>query len=219
MKVTLSSAKSHRPRRTPGCGLFIALALSIVCRPAQSGGIYRYVDSDGTVTYSSIKPRYGAFETVVPSCLASYINCDLARSDWSRIPLNYTAYRYQIAAAARRYGVDPALLRAVVHAESDFNAAAVSKAGAQGLMQLMPTIQQKFGVTDPYDVVQNLDAGARLLKSLLAKYRNNVKFAVAAYSAGTDAVERYSGIPPYPETRNYVRRVTQLYLRYQRSNF
>lgn len=197
----------------------MVLVLCTVSCPARPDGIYKYVDRDGTVTYSSVKPRRGPFETVIPSCLTSYINCDLSGSDWSRVPLNYTAYRHQIVLAARRYDVDPALLRAVVHAESNFNTMAVSKAGAQGLMQLMPQIQRKFGVTNPYNVAQNLDAGAHLLKSLLMKYRNNVKFAVAAYSAGADAVERYSGIPPYPETRNYVRRVTQLYSRYQRRNF
>lgn len=195
------------------------LTLAIAVGAAHASGIYKYVDSNGTVTYSAIKPRHGAFERIEPSCLTDYIGCKLAGSDWSRVPLNYTAYRKQIRAAAHRYGVDAALLRAVVHAESNFNRTATSKVGAQGLMQLMPKTQRKFGVTDPYDVKQNLSGGARLLKSLLVRYRNNIRFAVAAYSAGVGAVERYHGIPPYSETRNYVRRVVQLYSRYRNISF
>lgn len=194
----------------------LTVALTLVTEPATAADIYKYVAADGTVTYSAFKPRRGSFEKLQPSCLLAYIGCDLARSDWSRVPLNHSAYRQLIADAASRHGVDPALLRALIHAESNFNHQAVSRAGAQGLMQLMPQTQKLFGVKDPYNVGQNVEAGTRLLKQLLMKYRNDIKIAAAAYNAGEKAVERYRGVPPYEETQNYVRRVSQLYTRYRK---
>lgn len=193
------------------------LAVILLARPLAAEGdeIFKYVAPDGTVTYSAFKPRSGAFEKLEPSCLLSYIGCELARSDWSHIPLNRTAYQQLIIDAATRHSVDPALVRALIHAESNFNHEALSRAGAQGLMQLMPQTQKLFGVKNPYHVGQNVEAGTRLLKQLLVKYHNNVKFAAAAYNAGEKAVERYRGVPPYEETQNYVRRVTQLYSRYR----
>jgi len=187
--------------------------------PLTAGGdeIFKYVAADGTVTYSAFKPRTGAFEQIEPSCLLSYIGCDLARADWNHVPLNHTAYRQLILDVATRHKVDPALVRAMIHAESNFNHEALSRAGAQGLMQLMPETQKLFGVKNPYNVGQNVEAGTRLMKQLLVKYRNDIKFAAAAYNAGETAVERYRGVPPYEETQNYVRRVTQLYHRYRKA--
>lgn len=201
------------PRARRGIVLWGALLLS-VASPADE--IFKYVDADGTVTYSAFKPRSGAFEKIEPNCLLSYLGCELSRADWSRIPLNTTAYQELIVEVTSRHGVDPALVRALIHAESNFNHQAKSRAGAQGLMQLMPATQSRYGVNNPYDVGQNIEAGTRLLKSLLVRYQNNIKFAAAAYNAGEKAVERYQGVPPYEETQNYVRRVTQLYGRYRR---
>lgn len=189
--------------------------LLLVALPTTASEIYKYTAPDGTVTYSQDKPRSLHYEKLEPDCLFSYLGCTLSRSDWSRIPLNHRDYQQPIRQAAERHGLEPALIRAVVHAESNFNHRAVSRAGAQGLMQLMPKTQLKLGVRDPFDVHENLDGGTRLLKELLARYRNDIRLAAAAYNAGPDAVERYRGIPPYPETRNYVRRVTQLYSRYR----
>lgn len=184
--------------------------------PLVADDIYKYVAADGTVTYSYLKPRSGTFEQLEPNCLISYIGCELSRSDWSRVPLNLSAYNELIYNVATRHGVEPALVRALIHAESNFNHQAVSRAGAQGLMQLMPATQKRFGVKNPYNVGQNVEAGTRLLKSLLLRYKNNIKFAAAAYNAGETAVERYQGVPPYEETQNYVRRVSQLYSRYRK---
>jgi len=195
---------------------FLLAAMLLSCSMnASADEIFKYVAADGTVTYSAFKPRSGSFEKLEPNCLLSYIGCDLARADWNHVPLNHTAYRQLITDVASRHGVDPALVRALIHAESNFNEQALSRAGAQGLMQLMPVTQKKFGVKNPYNVGQNVDAGTRLLKQLLVKYRNDVKIAAAAYNAGIDAVERYRGVPPYEETQNYVRRVTILYSRYR----
>ncbi|HEV8198809.1 MAG TPA: lytic transglycosylase domain-containing protein [Candidatus Polarisedimenticolia bacterium] len=108
---------------------------------------------------------------------------------------------------ARRHGVDEPLVHAVIEVESKYNPKAVSRAGAMGLMQLMPKTANRFSVADAFDPVQNVDAGVRYLKELLERYSGQVRLALAAYNAGEEAVERHGGIPPYRETIDYVKRV------------
>lgn len=119
-------------------------------------------------------------------------------------------FRALFEEAARRYGLDPGLLWAVARAESGLNPAAVSPAGAVGLMQLMPSTARALGVSDPFDPVQNVDAGARYLRQQLERF-GDIRLALAAYNAGPGAVQRYGGIPPYRETRQYVERVLALW--------
>jgi hypothetical protein len=114
-------------------------------------------------------------------------------------------------AAARRHGLDPALVMAVVGVESAFAPNAVSPKGAQGLMQLMPGTAATLGVADAFDPAQNLDGGVRHLRSLMGRYRGDLRRALAAYNAGEGAVARHGGVPPYRETQDYVRRVMARY--------
>lgn len=120
----------------------------------------------------------------------------------------------QIARTAERYRLDRELLAALVEAESGFDASVVSSAGAKGLMQIMPETLADYGVRDPFDPVTNLDAGARYFRSLLQQFGGNVEMALAAYNAGPGVVERYRAVPPYRETRAFVRRVLALYGEY-----
>jgi len=116
-----------------------------------------------------------------------------------------------IEQAARRHNVDANLVRALIRVESNFNSKAVSRKGAMGLMQLMPSTARQLKVTNPFDPDQNVDAGVRHLKKLLQDFNGNVKLSLAAYNAGAGAVHRSAGIPNYAETRNYVSRITSLY--------
>jgi len=121
------------------------------------------------------------------------------------------AFREMITTAAMGEGVDPGLVEAMVAVESGFTPWAVSRKGAMGLMQLMPSTARQLKVTNPFDPQQNVDAGVRHLKKLLESYGGDVKLSLAAYNAGAGAVARSAGIPRFAETQNYVRRITNLY--------
>ena len=127
--------------------------------------------------------------------------------DYRALPAT-VAYNDAIIEAAELYKLDPNLIRAIIRAESAFNPFAVSRTGAQGLMQLMPAVAEELNVLDPFDPRQNIFGGARYLRQLLDRNDGNINLAVASYNAGPGAVDRYNGIPPYRETRNYVKKVT-----------
>jgi soluble lytic murein transglycosylase-like protein len=132
---------------------------------------------------------------------------DWAFSERNRVPA--TPYGDEIFAAARRHSLNPALVAALVRTESAFDSAAVSPKGARGLMQLMPATARRFGLggDEIFDPVQNLDAGSRYLRWLLDRFDGDVVRALAAYNAGEGTVDRYGGVPPFRETRDYVRRI------------
>jgi soluble lytic murein transglycosylase-like protein len=142
---------------------------------------------------------------------ASGADTTASGSDTTASGSDPSAYTAAIDAAGQKYGIDPKLLQSVIQQESGFNPNATSSAGAQGLMQLMPSTAGSLGVTDPYDPAQSIDGGAQYLSSKLQEYGGNTSLALAAYNAGSGAVARYGGIPPYPETQNYVQSVTDRY--------
>lgn len=117
-----------------------------------------------------------------------------------------------VSQISKRHGVDEKLVKAVIQQESGFNPKATSHCGARGLMQLMPGTAKTLGVKDSYNPVQNVDGGVRHLKWLLSKYNGNVILALAAYNAGSGAVDKYDGVPPYAETQNYVKSILKNYL-------
>jgi soluble lytic murein transglycosylase-like protein len=122
------------------------------------------------------------------------------------------AFQTLVGELSARHGVDPDLVHAVIQQESGYNPRAVSGAGAQGLMQLMPGTAQQLGVTNAMDPVQNVDGGVRYLKSQLERFNGNIPLALAAYNAGPGAVQKHGGVPPYKETQGYVRRILANYL-------
>ncbi|QNU67663.1 lytic transglycosylase domain-containing protein [Ruminiclostridium herbifermentans] len=117
--------------------------------------------------------------------------------------------------ASAKYGVDKNLIRAVMKQESSFNPTSISSSGAQGLMQLMPGTAASLGVTDPFDIVQNINGGVLYLRDQLSNFKGDISLALAAYNAGPNSVIKYDGIPPYAETQNYVKKVTEYYNQYQ----
>lgn len=134
--------------------------------------------------------------------------------NWNITPLKQKLYANEVNAAANAFGVDKALVRAIIHAESWFEPNALSSAGAQGLMQLMPATQERFGVSKPHDPQQNITAGVKYLAWLMKEFDQDIERVMAAYNAGENAVKRYNGVPPFNETREYLRRVNILYQRY-----
>lgn len=126
-------------------------------------------------------------------------------------------YAKQFKAASKSTGVEDAWLRSIAHAESGFDANALSPKGAQGVMQLMPEVSKQYGVVDPYSSVESINAGAKHLKGLLKRYKNDLTLVAAAYNAGIGAVTRYKGVPPYAETQAYVEKVQALHQRYRQA--
>ncbi|MCK9537859.1 lytic transglycosylase domain-containing protein [Dokdonella sp.] len=196
-------------------------AAASTARPAPRvlrGAVYKVARQDGITEYTNIRPSSGSAFAVLFTYIATCVACDVnSRIDFARTALNLDAYRDIVAAAAADYGVDRALLRAVIHAESAFNPLAISSKGAQGLMQLMPGTAGDLGVTDAFDVAQNIRGGARYLSQLLQSFNGDARLATAAYNAGPGAVQKYGGVPPYDETQVYVERVATLRDRYQKA--
>lgn len=182
------------------------------------GQVYSFM-KDGVRHYTSVRPRgvsAGAMRTIKYSFIETCFACGAKPGvNFGRIRLNTAAYNAEIAAAAREHGVDEAIVRAIIHAESAYNPLALSRVGAQGLMQLMPATAKRFGVSDAFNPQQNIQGGVKYLAWLLKRFNGNLTLAAAGYNAGEGAVDRHKGVPPYSETRRYVERVGVLADRYR----
>ncbi|CAH2031061.1 Membrane-bound lytic murein transglycosylase C precursor [Trichlorobacter ammonificans] len=189
-------------------GSALAVVLLMLCALLFAPGIaaadiYRYEDADGVVHFTDT-PTDKKFKIFLK---------DLRKDRQLRTRFRLAAggdpreYEHLINASAAKYGVSPALVKAVIRAESGYNPNAVSRAGATGLMQLMPGTARSLNVTNTFDPKQNVDGGVRYLRFLLDTFKGDISLALAAYNAGMSKVARYGGIPPYQETRTYVNRV------------
>jgi soluble lytic murein transglycosylase-like protein len=184
-----------------------------------SGQVYSFM-KDGVRHYTSARPtqvaNLGPVRTIRYSFMERCYACGVnPRVDFGTVRLNTTAFQGEITSAAREFGVEEAVVRAIIHAESAYNPTALSRAGAQGLMQLMPPTAARFGVSDSYDAGQNIRGGVQYLAWLLKRFNGDLTLAAAGYNAGEGAVDRHGGVPPYSETQYYVRRVGQLADRYR----
>ncbi len=184
------------------CGALLFSLATVAAPPEQAfGELYRYIDLNGTIHLTNVPtdPRFQRIDRGTPQL---------------RPHLSIRERERLIARHATEQRVHPALLRAVMKAESGFNPAAVSKAGAIGLMQLMPQTAILLNVGDPFDPDQNVRGGATYLRSLLDRFNGKLLWALAAYNAGERAVEEYEGLPPFPETRRFVAKVLRYYRTY-----
>lgn len=210
----MNRIQAYRQRRGVRIGL-AALWLCALFSPGLAAQIYKYTDAEGIVHYSSTPPKTGQpVQTFRFPCYASDPSCS-GRLDWEQVPLETLAFAPEIRNAARQYAVDESLIRAVIHAESAYRVDALSPKGARGLMQLMPDTQQELRVSDPFDPALNIDGGTRYLAQMLDLFDGDIELASAAYNAGPGAVQRHRGIPPFAETREYVKRIKILHRRYR----
>jgi soluble lytic murein transglycosylase-like protein len=182
---------------------------------AKTTVIYSYPDGDKVSVFTDQKPRHTTNYRVLKfECYA----CDPhSKINWNTVKLNLKSFSQQIDLEAKLNNINPALVRALIHAESAFNSQAISRVGAQGLMQLMPATAKELGVKNPLDAQQNIAGGTKYIAQLLQQFNGNIKLATAAYNAGPTAVKKYNGIPPYEETQVYVKRVAILFSRYQKA--
>ncbi|MEO7014830.1 MAG: lytic transglycosylase domain-containing protein [Dokdonella sp.] len=181
------------------------------------GAVYKIERSSGITEYTNVRPRDGRFAllfTYISTCVACDLNSTI---NFARTALNMDAFKSEVDLAAVEFGVDAALLRAVIHAESAFNPMAISSKGAQGLMQLMPGTATDLGVVDAFDAAQNIRGGAEYLAQMLKDFKGDERLAAAAYNAGPGAVRKYADVPPYAETQVYVERVATLRDRYHKA--
>lgn len=221
-KPTVAAAPSLdtlAPKAVPVAAAARAPAASASAPKVVRGQVYSFVDAEGVRNYTSARPAgmpAGSVRTISYSYIEKCYACGaMPGLNFRTLRLNTAAYQDEIRAAALEHGVDESIVRAIIHAESAFNPRALSRVGAQGLMQLMPATASRFGVTNAFDAAQNIRGGVRYLAWLLKRFNGNLTLAAAGYNAGEGAVDKYGGVPPYNETQRYVQRVAVLAERYR----
>ncbi len=194
-RASLPWRAARRVLRTHAMTTLVAVLGLCLGGPAQAQ-IASYVDVHGRTIYINANP---------PAKAARHSAAD------GGLTVPPAKLQNLASAAATRNNLDPALVQAVIQTESNWNPYAVSRKGAFGLMQLIPSTAERYGVSDVFDPVQNINGGTRYLRDLLERYHGDLKKSLAAYNAGEQAVQRFGGVPQYPETRAYVRKVTHTY--------
>lgn len=174
--------------------------------------VYQYQQANGVTVFTDKAPSTSQYQILLFDCFACRPDSTI---DWNRIRLFTRNYDALISNAAHKHQLEPALIRAVIHAESAFNARALSRSGAMGLMQLMPETAKEMGVTNAFIPEENIFGGSKYLAQMLKQFNGDITLACAAYNAGPTTVTQYNGVPPYPETQAYVERVKILLKRYR----
>lgn len=189
---------AHRNHRIVRQLLFLTVSLLSAVLPLHAD-VYLYEDNEGNRCFTNIIPRTSNYRVVIRE-----------RKPFSP---SYATDRYNehIREASQKYDLSMSLLKAVIKAESDFDPRAVSNKGAKGLMQIMPSNFETLGINDPFNPRESIMGGALHLRRLLDRFGGDIRLALAAYNAGIESVERSEGIPPFPETENYVRKVIEFY--------
>jgi soluble lytic murein transglycosylase-like protein len=183
--------------------VMIAVAATLATASPAGAQVYKRTARDGTTYFTNIHPN--------PPHQRAALASTTTHEPAQRAAASYGIYSREIAEASARYGVPERLIWAVIRVESGFDPRAVSSRGARGLMQLMPETAAILGVRDVFDPRENIHGGARHLRGLMERFRYDLPLALAAYNAGAQPVTAFRGIPPYPETRDYVTRVLRFY--------
>ena len=207
--------------------MLTSIAIATLSVSAHAANMYIYESKTGQALLTNLSKPSGSFEQYNKKVKTTYYKSS-GNYDNDYDNYNYgnnnnygsstasksgtrNAYDSYIAASAARHGVDPALMKAMMHTESAFNPNARSPVGAQGLMQLMPATARRFKVNNAWNPSENIEGSAKYIAWLMKRFNNNVEFAVAGYNAGEGNVDKYNGIPPFKETRNYVKSVMSRY--------
>ncbi len=210
--IPLSCFSANSIKQSENNGV-VEFSNSSTKKSTQKTIIYKS-ESNNTISFSDQRPSNIAYEVLRFDCFACNPHSSI---NWNTVKLNLTAFTNTVNHVAKNNHVDPALVRALIHAESAFNSQATSHAGAQGLMQLMPATAKELGVKNALNPEQNIKGGVKYLAQLLQQFKGDIRLATAAYNAGPNAVKKYNGIPPYKETQVYVERVAILHSRYQKA--
>ena len=185
----------------------VALVFLLFIASTASSDVYKYIDENGVICYTD-DPFGKKTQKVL---VYKDRKAPAANSKTKKSPGMKTDYSHYIQKAAQKYEIEPELIHAVIRTESNGNHRAVSRKGAMGLMQLMPSTANDMNVGNPFNPEENIDGGTKYLRYLLEKFNGNLTLAVAAYNSGPTTVERYGNIPPIAETRHYVDKVFALY--------